>query len=132
MSLDGLVEKTIRSRVLKEVELFLPPEYEISGEEWKEKIEIYNLSNRPVKLAGVIAGFIQRLNPTAKMESIFSIGKITEKNGRYVTDMSFENDKAGLTCLYIYTAEELRLVPVCTDPKGNNGINNVVLTYVPK
>lgn len=131
MSLDNLVSKTISSRTIQGVALILPPEYEIDHETWDELIQDFNGTRRPCKLAGVIQKFISELNTSRKdFDGVISIGPIVKKDGRYVTDLTFENNRVGLTALYIYTAEDLQLALI-SEHRGSGGIRHVVMTYIP-
>lgn len=132
MSLDNLVAKTISSRCIKEVTLFLPPEYEIDHETWRELIQSFNHTTRPAKLAAMIEKYIRELKNIDRRDysGIISVSEIVEKDGRFVTNLTFEGDKAGLAALFIYTAEDLQLALI-SEPHGVGGIKNVVLTYIP-
>lgn len=136
MSLDHFLKVTsVHSKTHKTVEgvvLFLPPEYEIGLDEWREMIRVFNKTDRKTKLAEYVKSYIQGLNPDNKdFEDILSVGEIQEKaNGLFYTDLHFKNNKIGLTALVIFNAENLKLVPV-SSPDGSSGIRHVVLTYIP-
>lgn len=132
MSLDRLVRKTTRSRVRDEAELYLPPEYEIDLEGWKKLVLDFNKTTRPVRLAGIVMQFVRDRNPDkTDFSQLVAIDEIVERDGNFFTKLSFENDRGGLTALVAYEAEKLRLVPVCLDLKGENGISHISLTYTP-
>jgi hypothetical protein len=132
MSLDHLLQKTQNTRKTEEkVPLFLPPEYTIDMEKWRELIQAFNRTDRKTKVADVIQQYIREKNPDRKnLDGLISIGEIVEENGSFYTDLSFENDKPGLTALVIFKAEDLQLVPV-TSTNGDGGIRHVVMTYIP-
>lgn len=131
MSLDQLVSKTITSKVVKNVPVYVPPEYGIDRNDIGELVQVFNASNRRAKLAEVIRKYISENNPTRKnYDGIISISEIVEVDGQFFTDLTFDSDKAGLTALYIYKAEDLQLVFV-SNLKGAGGIQHVVLTYLP-
>lgn len=132
MSLDQLLNITKNThKTVRDVPLFFPPEYEIELDKWRELIQFFNRTDRKTKVAEMIQQYIRQQNPDKKeLGGLISIGEIVEKDGRFYTDLSFENDKAGLTALVIFKAEDLQLVPV-TSTNGDGGIRHVVMTYIP-
>jgi hypothetical protein len=132
MSLDSILQKTSKSRqVVENVPLFLPPEYSIDMEQWRDMIKLFNRIGRPTKVADVIQQYIREKNPGNKdLGGLISIDEIVEKDDRFYTNLSFETNKPGLTALVIYKAEDLQLVPV-SSPRGDGGIRHVVMTYIP-
>jgi hypothetical protein len=132
MSLDGLLQKTKKSRKVEEnVCIFLPPEYEITLEQWRILIDEFNRTPRKAKVADAIMQYIRQNNPDRKdLNDLISIGEIVEKDGLFYTDLSFDNDKPGLTAMVIFKSEDLKLVPISA-VKGEGGIRHVSLTYIP-
>ena len=132
MSLDKLVSKTIESRDVVDVPLFLPPEYELDHDTWKTLIQEFNSkSQRPVRLASAIRQYVRQNNPQADFDNLFRIGDIVERDGMFYTSIHFVNNKAGLTVLYIFKAEDLQLVPVIPQDGSVKSIRHVSMTYVP-
>lgn len=133
MSLDQFLKTTKVDihKTEKNVPIFLPPEYEITLNDWRDLIQVYNRTNRKTKLADYLKQYIRQLNPDYKdFDDLLSVEEIVEDNGIFRANLKFKNNKAGLTALVIYRAENLRLVPV-TSPDGVDGIRHVVLTYIP-
>lgn len=133
MSLDRLSEKVIKSKTVKEVEVFFPPEYNLSPEAWGEMIQVYNKGRRPAALAAVLTTIVKEHDKSkTDFSKIISVSEIYEKDGKYVTDITFESGKAGLAALYVFTIEEMKPVLVCLNPTDKNAfIERVVLSYVP-
>lgn len=131
MSLDQLLQKTITSRTIRQAQIFLPPEYNLTLDEWRERFQVFN--NRPTcKAAMVIAQYIRNHNRGQEIGKLFTIGTVQEKDGDFLTDIEFENTRPGRTLLVIYTHEDLRLVPVCDLTSGKAGqIQHLSLTYIP-
>lgn len=134
MSLDQLVKRSSPSKAgLQQAdnELFLPPEYNLTIEQWRELFEIYNRTNRPVKVADTIQHYIREHNPGVETNNLFSIDKIVEREGRFFANATFLKTKPALTALYIYKAENVKLVPII--PANTiQQIAHVALTYVPE
>lgn len=131
MSLDQLVQKTITSRTIRQAQIFLPPEYELTLEEWRDRFQVFN--NHPkCRAAMVIAQYIRNHNPGQDVKNLFTIGPVLEKDGGFLTDIEFAKHRPGQTLLVIYTHEDLRLVPVCDLTSGKAGqIQHLSLTYIP-
>ncbi len=132
MSLDRLLNQTRKShRVEENVPLFLPPEYELTLDKWRELIKFFNLSTRKAKVAEAIIQYIRQNNPKHQdFSNLISISDIVEKDGRFYTDLSFQNEKPGLTAYVIFKSENLQLVPV-VDSNGKGIIAHVTMTYIP-
>lgn len=132
MSLDRLVQKTIRSRVQKEAALYLPPEYEIDLDQWRLLVERFNNGFKQAKVASPIVNYLKTLvKEKEDWSHLVEVGEITEKDGQFVTDLTFEGDKGGHAALYVFSVEGLRLVPIVPNGDGNNGITHLSLTYIP-
>lgn len=133
MSLDALLKQSSAAKKTgvteKDIELFLPPEYEIGLDQWRELIQFYNRTARQTKVADVVQLYIRDRNPGQPTIDLFTIDEIVEREGRFYTNATFIKTKTGLTAFYIYKAENLKLVPI-SSPKGEDGIKHVVLTYV--
>lgn len=132
MSLDQVLQQTRSNKVTqRDIPLFLPPEYEIDLDGWRELIQTFNATDRRVKIAEVIKQYLRNKYPDKKdFDSVLSISEIVEKEGRFYTDLSFESDKPGLHTLVVFKSEDLQLAPI-TEFKGKSGIRHVVMTYVP-
>lgn len=132
MSLDRLLNATKKShRVEENVPLFLPPEYDLTLDQWRELIRYFNLSTRKAKVADAIVQYIRQNNPQHHdFKDLVSISEITEKDDRFYTNLSFQNEKPGLTAYVIFKSENLQLVPV-VDSNGKGIIAHVVMTYIP-
>lgn len=132
MSLDRLVQKTIRSRVQKATALFLPPEYEIDKDEWVKLVEAFNKGPREARVASAILSYLKTLaKEKTDWSKLVTVGEIVQKDGQFVCDLSFENDKGGHAALYVFSVEGLRLVPIVPGGDMANGISHVSLTYIP-
>ena len=134
MSLDALLSKTSSAKAnsvkVSDIEVILPPEYEITIDRWREMIEFYNRTGRQTKLADAIQLYIRQHNPDQPTIELFTVGEIVEREGRFFADAFFIKTKPGLTALYIQKAEDLKLIAV-SSPKGEDGIRYLVLAYVP-
>lgn len=134
MSLDRLVQKTIRSRTNQVVDIFLPPEYETDLDEWRKHFAAFNEGARPARLAYALQQYIREKNPSkTDFSQCIKAGKIVEDDGAFTCECEFENDKAGLTALYLSTLAGISLIPILGDKVGlEPGIAYVVLSYVPE
>lgn len=134
MSLDRLVQKTIRSRTKQVVDIFMPPEYETTLDEWRKHFAAFNEGDRPARLAYALQQYIQKHNPgKIDFSQCIRAGKIVEDDGAFTCECDFENDKAGLTALYMSTLSGIALIPILGDKIGlNPGIAYVVLSYIPE
>lgn len=134
MSLDQLLKASKPSvQGVKEsnIELFLPPEFNITLERWRQLFEYYNLSGRTTKTADTIQHYIRDKNPGESTNNLFSVSDVVEREGRFFVDATFLKTKTALTALYIYKAEKLKLMPITT-ADGSQPIVHIVLTYVPE
>ena len=136
MSLDQLLNRGSKSKnngkVIADIELYLPPEFDITLDQWRTLFARYNRLGRITKVAVAIAQYIRDNNPGASTTNLFSVSEVVERNGRFYTDASFVKTKEGLTALYIYNSEEqVRLLPIAP-MDGNGEIAHIVLSYVPE
>lgn len=136
MSLDKLLKnqptssKSATPHVkLSNIELYLPPEYELSDEEWKSYFTAYNQFGRPTKTADAICHYIREHNPNSDTKALYSVSNVICKDSSFYTDVMFGKSKPALTALLFYKAEHLRFVPILTVQK--DAIQHIVLTYVP-
>lgn len=134
MSLDRLVQKTIRSRTTQVVDIFLPPEYETTIDEWRKHFAAFNEGRRPARLAYALQQYIREKNPDkTDFSQAIKAGNIVEDDGAFTCECTFEDDKAGLTALYMSTLSGISLIPILGDKIGlEPGIAYVVLSYVPE
>ncbi|BAS04994.2 hypothetical protein [Ralstonia phage RSF1] len=85
-------------------------------------------------MAYALQQYIQGKNPSkTDFSQCIKAGKIVEDDGAFTCECEFENDKAGLTALYMSSLDGISLIPILGDKIGlEPGIAYVVLSYVPE
>lgn len=136
MSLDRLLnqakKKDTTSLLIKDVPLYLPAEYSLDLDQWRNLFAIYNRTALVTKTAFAIEKYILDKNPGVPTKDLFTVTQVEEREGRFYVHAAFKKSKAALTALYIYNSEEqVRLVPIVED-NGKGQISRIVLSYVPE
>lgn len=133
MALKNLLVKTVSSRLVKGEILFLPPEYSISIETWREMFRSFNATSKPTKIAQSIIVFGKERGYDLRGTEVCSIkGSIEEDSDGFHADIEFAKTKEGLMALYLLKQMDLRFVPICLDPSGKNGIDYIILVNTPE
>ncbi|BAQ02723.2 hypothetical protein [Ralstonia phage RSL2] len=85
-------------------------------------------------MAYALQQYIREKNPgKTDFGQCIKAGKIVEDDGAFTCECTFEDDKAGLTALYLSTLAGISLVPILGDKIGlEPGIAYVVLSYIPE
>lgn len=109
--------------------LFLPPEYRMTDDQWSALIAQYNLGGRIVLVARMFAEYLKDLEPKEDLTQLLSVSEVKLVEGHYVTDLSFNNVKAGLRTMVWYESEKPKLVPVLDESRST--IVKLSLTYLP-
>lgn len=133
MSLSALKRKVAapKNHIRKEIRLLLPPEYDLSLEQWVEYIRSYNRTDRPVKLATMFQQFISNREPGhIEFNTLITASEITQKDHYFYVDLFFDSSRAGLTALLLFEAEPVSIAPIC-NLKNNTGITHLVMVYTP-
>lgn len=136
MSLDQLLNQTKKadttSLFVKDIELYLPPEYMLGLDQWRALFATYNRTGLLTKTALAIEKYILEHNPNVLTKDLFTVTEVEERNECFYVNAAFKKSKAALTALYIYNAEEqVRLLPI-VPINGNGQIAHIVLSYVPE
>lgn len=119
-----------KTHVQKDIELFLPPEYDLDLDTWRAYIQQFNTTERQARLSLFFIQFIQDREPTKKnFDNIISISEILEIENRFYTNVYFENDRAGLTAMLLFKAENLILAPICKNKE--EFISHISMMYRP-
>lgn len=132
MGLNSILKRKEKPKVhsVKNIPLFLPPEYSLDLATWREYIRAFNATEKQTRLGSYFVKYIQDREPTKKnFDNLVSISEIVEVDGNFYTTVHFENDRAGLTALVLFKAEKLIVAPICLSKETH--ISHVSITYPP-